>query len=369
MFGSRRLNFRCCAVRGLWLALLAAPQASAGGQHEFLFLPSIDLLEVYDESSPDVADSHVRGAADLLYSYSGDNMRLLGEYLLSTEEAELERLQLGWVLSERAMLWVGRFHSPASFWISEFHHGQYLQTSITRPSLEEWEDENGAAPSHVTGVNLEFEEQLRDESSLGFSFAAGLAPKFVEHELVAFDMLDPRSGHGLSLGLRTSYRPDMFAPMQIGFLTSWNEINVVAGSSADLAELDRINQLLMGVYADVRFQDLRVIASAVYHDNELRYLDEKLSDSYLLAYVQPEYSVTDDIIVFGRVDIGDGEDDSLYLDLLPSFLSHRNMLGVRWDFSERQSLTVEVADSSRQGEDFSHEHFKELRVQWSAVLR
>lgn len=369
MFGTRQQIFRCAALPGVILALLAATCTRADGQHEFLFLPSVDLLEVFDQSPPDIIDSHVRGSADVVYGYSGDSMRLLGEYLLSTEESELERLQLGWILSDKAMLWFGRFHSPASFWISEFHHGQYLQTSITRPSLEQWEDENGASPSHVSGVNLEFEQQLEGEASLGFSLAAGLAPKFVEHELVPFDMLDPRSGHGLSLSLRTSYRPDMFAPMQIGFLSSWNEMDVVPGSNPDLINLDRINQLAAGVFADLHWQELRLIASAVYHRNELHYFDDKVSDSYWLTYVQPEYSLNDNVIIFGRVDIGDGEDNSLYLDLLPTFMSHRNMLGVRWDFSARQSLTLEVADSSRQGEDFDHEHFKELRVQWSAVLQ
>ena len=223
--------------------------------------------------------------------------------------------------------------------------------------------------SHVTGINLEFERELTNEGALGFSLGAGLAPKFVEHELEPFDILDPRSGHGLSLSLRASYRPDRFLPMQVGVLSSWNEMDVVPGNNPDLITLDRINQLAAGLYADMQWQDLRLIASAVYHRNELHYIGEKVTDSYLLTYLQPEYSLSDNFIVFGRVDIGDGEDESLYLNFLPGFLAHRNMLGVRWDFARLQSLTLEVADTSRQGGDFSHEHFKELRFQWSAVLQ
>lgn len=369
MFGSRRQLIGCLAALGLVVAALAPPAARADVQHEFLFLPSVDLLEVFDESQPDLMDSHLRGRADVVYSYSGDRVRLLGEYLLSTDESELERLQVGWDLSEKVFLWVGRFHSPASFWISEFHHGQYLQTSITRPSLEQWEDESGAAPSHVTGINLEYERDLENEAAFGLSVGAGLAPKFVEYGLEPFDILDPRSGHGLSLSLRASYRPDRFLPMQVGIVSSWNEMDVVPGDNPDLVAVDRINQLAAGLYADVQWQDLRLIASAVYHHNELRYVDEKVNDSYLLTYLQPEYSLNDNVIIFGRVDIGGGEDDSLYLDFLPAFLAHRNMLGVRWDFARLQSLTLEVADTSRQGEDFTHEHFKELRLQWSAALQ
>jgi hypothetical protein len=304
-----------------------------------------------------------------VYSHSGERMRVLGEYLLSTEESELERLQVGWELSDHSLLWLGRFHSPASFWISEFHHGQYLQTAITRPSLESWEDDSGASPSHVTGLHFEIERELANEAALDFSIAAGLAPKFDDDELAPFDMLDPRSGHGLSLSMRASYRPDMFAPMQFGILSSWNEINVVSGSNPELADLDRINQLTAGVFMDASWRDLRVIASVVYHNNELRYEGSNVTDDYWLAYLQPEYSVTDDVIVFGRVDFSDGEDNSIYLHFLPAFLSHRHMVGLRWDFAPTHSLTFELADASRQGEDFSHENFKEVRAQWSAVFR
>lgn len=345
-----------------------SPATQADGDHDVLLFPSVDALEVFDQSPADIMDSDLRASADVLYTYSGDRFRFLGEYLLSTDESELERLQLGWALSDRTMLWFGRFHSPASFWISEFHHGQYLQTSITRPSLEQWEDNSGAAPSHITGLNFQTDLELGSEALLSLSVGAGLAPKFDDDELVAFDMLDPRSGHGLSLSMRANYRPEMFAPLQFGVVSSWNEINVVPGSNPELADLDRINQLTAGVFADAQWKDWRLIASAVYHNNELRYVDGNVTDDYVLTYLQPEYSVTDDVIIFGRVDIGDGEDDSTYLHLLPAFLAHRNMLGLRWDFAPYQSLTFEFADSSRQGEDSDHEHFKEVRVQWSAAL-
>jgi hypothetical protein len=349
--------------------ILCAVPAGAEGQHEFLLLPSADYVYVSDQSPPDVVDSDARAGMDVVYSYSGGGFRILGEYMLSTDESELERLQLGWLPTDHSILWFGRFHSPASFWISEFHHGKYLQTSITRPSLEQWEDENGASPAHITGLNLEIDWELQDEAALGFSAAAGLGPRFVDDELVAYDMFDPESGHGLSVAFRTSYRPQLLSPVQFGLLAGWNEINVESTSNPGLATLDRVDQLTAGVFADMRWEKLRLISSLVYHHNTLRYFGENVSDRYLLAYVQPEYSISDDVIVFGRVDIGDGEDHSVYLNLLPTFVSHRNMLGLRWDFTSSQSLTFEFADTSQQGENFMHEHFKEVRMQWSAAIR
>ena len=369
MPGPRRHLFCHLLTVALGTSTLFAPEARGDGHREFLLFPSVDVLEVFDESTADVADSHVRAAADLVYSHAGDNYRILGEYLLSTDESELERLQLGWTMSDNSMLWFGRFHSPASFWISEFHHGHYLQTSITRPSLEQWEDESGVTPAHVTGLNFELDQELANEAALNFSFGAGIAPKFDDHELVAFDLLDPRSGHGTSLSMRVSYRPDMFAPVQFGLLSSWNQINVVPGTNPDLADLDRIDQMTAGLFLDARWKDLRLITSIVYQENELQYIDGDVTDDYLLAYIQPEYSLNDDVIVFGRADIGDGEDESIFLRFLPAFTAHRNMVGLRWDFAQHQSLTFELADTSRLGENTRHVHFKEVRVQWSAVLQ
>jgi hypothetical protein len=369
MNGTKRKLCRWLPALAAGLAGMFPPTASADGQHELLLLPSVDLLGIGDQSPPDTIESDARAAADLFYSYTGGRFRVLGEYLLSTDESELERLQAGWSLTDHTMLWFGRFHSPASFWISEFHHGHYLQTSITRPSLEQWEDENGAVPAHVTGFNLEFHKDLQSGAGLGISIGAGLAPKFIGDGLTPFDMLDPESGHGPSFSMRVAYRPDLFATVQYGILASWNEIEVVQGSNPDLEDLERIDQLAAGVFADVQWHDWRVITSVVYYNNELRYDADHVSDSYLLAYLQPEYSLTDNVVAFGRVDIGDGEDDSVFLDLLPTFISHRHMLGLRWDFAKSQAVTVEVADTSQQGDEFEHEHYKEIRLQWSAVIR
>ena len=49
----------------------------------------------------------------------------------------------------------GRFHQPGSAWNNELHHGHYLQTAITRPAIEAWEDEEGLIPQHLVGTLLE----------------------------------------------------------------------------------------------------------------------------------------------------------------------------------------------------------------------
>ena len=64
------------------------------------------------------------------------------------------------------MLWLGRFHQPASAWDTEHHHGRYLQTAITRPAIENWEDEEGLIPQHITGALLESRRPLGTDCRL-----------------------------------------------------------------------------------------------------------------------------------------------------------------------------------------------------------
>jgi len=360
---ARNLALSCLFIAGLGLSTVHAE-----GQQEILFFTSIDTFDSFSESEPAVKDNFLRGSADVLYSYAGDRFRVLGEYLLSSDESELERIKLGWKLRDNLMLWLGRFHTPSKYWTTEFHHGQYLQTSITRPALEQWEDDSGPIPSHVTGLLLEYERQRKDKSVISLSSSVGLAPRFVGERLMPLDALDPTSGHGPSINLKLAYRPEILSPMQIGLLSGWSEIRVESESSPALADVDRVDQLTLGAFVDWRWNRLRLISSAVYFDNKLNYVNGPVNDSFVLTYLQFEFDVNDTVTLFGRTDNGFNEDLSPYLRLLPTFVAHRHMLGVRWDFAELQSLALELADTSRQGGDFSHENFKEFRLQWSAVF-
>lgn len=353
-------------LAALWL--LTATTASADSQQEMLFFTSVDTFESFSESDPAVEDSFVRGTLDLLYSYSTDRFRFLAEYLLSSDEAELERLKAGWAWRDNAMIWFGRTHATSKHWTSEYHHGQYLQTSITRPSLEEWEDESGPIPSHVTGLSLDVRHEVAGGASLNYVIGAGLAPSFGSEGLEAFDILDSRSGNGLSVNFKLAYRPRAFEPLQLGVISSINELDVESESSPALADLRQIDQFTIGVFVDWQWKKLRLISSFVHLDNDLEYVDETVNDSFDLSYVQLEYQPNDDFTLFGRSDNGFGEDWSPYLRLLPAFISHRHMLGLRWDFADTHALTVEIADTAQQGEVTDHEYFKEWRIQWSAVF-
>src|SRR5205814_2912744 len=49
--------------------------------------------------------------------------------------AEVERLIIRFDQSDRLKVSFGRYHTPVNWWNTAFHHGQWLQTTISRPEM------------------------------------------------------------------------------------------------------------------------------------------------------------------------------------------------------------------------------------------
>ncbi len=363
--GTRRPR-RSLAAAGL-AGVFASTASVAETGHEFLFFPSVDGFYTFSESDSSVDESSTNAALELLYGYSGDRFRFLGEFLWSSDEAEFERLQAGVHVSDNVSVWGGRFHAPAKFWTSEYHHGQYLQTSITRPALEEWEDDGGSTPAHISGLLLESEHQRSDESALAVAASVGYAPILEEGALETQELFKSASDHGLSLNLRVAYRPEFLGSTQFGLLAGWNEINVEPSAVPLPGEPSGINQAMLGGFGDWYWNRLRLLASVVYYDLTLERAAEDVDDSYLLGYAQLEYEANNVVTVFGRIEGGIDQDDSAYLALFDAFITERYMLGARWDVAEHHALTVEVANTTFGAGPSGSRDFNEFRLQWSAV--
>jgi len=351
-------------LAGILLALLAIPsQAGDEAQHEFLFFPSVELFsntgledELFDSAGHIVS-------ADFMYSYSGNRFRFLGEYVLSTEENEIERLAAGWQFGEQTMLWVGRFHQPSKYWTTEHHHGQYLQTSISRPGIEEWEDEGGPIPTHITGLLLETGHIREDSSGYQFSLSAGFAPVLTERGLEPFEPWDPSSDHGAAVNFRLAFLPDYFGNDQFGILGGWSDIEIDSDDFASQIGTESIEQLQLGVYMNWSWEQLRIISKVNYLENKHIRADGDFTDDFWSGYIQAEYAIGSYWTVYGRHENDSGEDDTEFLRLIPKFISHRNVFGVRWDVAKSHALTFEIADTETLTSEFG-----QYRLQWSAVF-
>jgi hypothetical protein len=81
----------------------------------------------------------------------------------------IERALIRFDQSDAFKISFGRYHTPINYWNSTYHHGSWLQTSITRP--QEIVFGGGALPLHFVGVQAEGNLPAR---GLNFHYDAGI---------------------------------------------------------------------------------------------------------------------------------------------------------------------------------------------------
>jgi hypothetical protein len=99
----------------------------------------------------------VLGNLDFFLTPNFDRVKLLAELNFEVGEGgglatDLERLQIGYTVSDAFTAWMGRFHTPYGYWNAAFHHGAQIQTSVTRPRFVDFEDRGGILPAHSVGL-------------------------------------------------------------------------------------------------------------------------------------------------------------------------------------------------------------------------
>ena len=348
-------------------ALLNTPQALSKGQHDLLLFLSGGPAynKVSPEHGPD--GSEFVADADIVYSYTNGRFKFLGEYLLSTDESELERFKLGWHKGD-TIGWVGRFHAPSRYWNATYHHGQYLQTSISRPLIEQFEDDGGVLPSHISGLMLETSNSLKGASGLQTTLSFGAAPKIGENELEPFDLLETGSDHGAAVDLRLGFLPDQWGENQAGLIMGWADLKIDGNETAEQVGLQSVEQYTIGAYLDWNWPSWRVIGTVVYVNNQDKLQTQTLKDTFTSAYIQAEYNFHQDWILYGRLEESNDTEDSLYLTLFPNTIADRQVLGLRFDFAKNQALTLEVARVIEFAEADTQDRFGQAMLQWSTVL-
>jgi hypothetical protein len=112
-------------------------------------------------ANPNVANPsgfHQGSLSFYMAPHFGDRVVALAEPNFEVDQldgslaVDIERMQIGYVFSDAATLWGGRFHTPYGYWNNAFHHGAQIQTSVLRPRFLDFEDTGGILPAHMVGL-------------------------------------------------------------------------------------------------------------------------------------------------------------------------------------------------------------------------
>jgi hypothetical protein len=321
--------------------------------------------EAYTLQDSEIEDDSLDGllTADILGSWTAGRFRVLAELLLATDEQELERLQVGWEAVPETMLWIGRFHQPGSFWSSRQHHGVYLQTSITRPAIEDWEDDSGVLPHHVEGLLAESRLELSGSHGLMIMASAGIAPVLEDGALEPFDILDPRGDdRGVSFGLQAAFLPDYSSGDGFGLVASHSEI--MLGENDGLDRHGHVDLDVAGLFVDVGHGPWQVTSTVYWIWSSFSASGYGAGDSFVSGYFQLQRQIGAHVTALARIEASSDADESEYIALFDDFVDERSVIDLRWDFAPHHALTFEWADTGT-----LHDSYQEYRLQWSAAFR
>ena len=178
------------------------------------------------------------GTLDLyLTPQFGDRVKALAEIAFEFErdgkgEVEMERLQLGYTVSDAVTVWLGRFHTPFGLWNTSYHHGANLQTSIYRPRFVEFEDKGGILPAHSVGLWASGKTRL-GAGKLTYDSYVSNGPSIRQGRLDPNTFTDDSSGK--MFGFNLGYQPaGALGGLTAGVHGFGSTVNAYANSGATL---------------------------------------------------------------------------------------------------------------------------------------
>jgi hypothetical protein len=243
-----------------------------------------------------------------------------------------------------------------------------LQTAITRPSIERWEDEHGVIPQHIVGALFESRQALGKEAAIQISVGAGAGPTLGNHEYEPVELLDNNPGkHRLSVTARLAYLPEYVGSSSAGLLFGRHQLTVRPIGISALLQSSNLTLSILGAYFDWNKDPWRIISATYYAQVEFDAPTPR--EHFLSGYAQLERQLPKRLTAFGRIEASNQMRSSQFV---AAFDDHdgdldlavkRSAIGLRWDYARRQALSVELSHV-----ESVEQRSNEARLQWSAAI-
>lgn len=145
--------------------------------------------------------------------------------------ADVERFWINYAISDLLKIGAGRFHSPMGFWNHNYHHGSFLQDTVSRPFFLEFEDGDTAImPAHSVGLkgNLHFKALNGD---VNFDIIGGNGSSLNDNKEILIYNKAPEHRIKTSIASRFSYSHSTRFTSGLSFLNNQFTAENLTGSS------------------------------------------------------------------------------------------------------------------------------------------
>ncbi len=303
----------------------------------------------------------------------GDRVKSLVELVVEVDRdgsavVDLERVQIGYTFSDALTLWGGRFHTPYGIWNTAFHHGQQIQTSLSRPHFLEFEDRGGILPAHTVGVWATGTLPVGG-ARFNYDVYAGNAPRISIDPATPIGTpggtLDPKvagaARHSTTLGFRAEFAPrGALEGLKLGVH------GLRANIDDDSATLNRTRLSVYGPYASYS-NDQWEILSELYKFKNRDLSGATGTHNSNAWYVQAGYN-TGRVTPYLRAERASLNQADNYFAFMNSGRSYNaTSLGLRFDLTPSAALKFEAGRTALRSVKLGggDDHFSEFRTQFS----
>lgn len=297
----------------------------------------------------------VQPALDIFFSIKRESFLFLAEYFVNRHERELERFQLGISPNSSNTIWLGRFHTPISYWNTTYHHGAYLQASIVRPGIADYEDEQGILPMHTTGLLWDGTQEF-GQTRWNYKVAIGFGP-ILDDTLMPLNLLSPGERGRLSISAKLGFQPLSNETDETGVFGGYTEIPYASGPYT------QAKQIVAGGFYNKIWNQWHFISELTLIHTRLESALKTSSSYFANAYVHAEYQFSGKLAGYGRIEASSNTENA-YLQMFPGFISSRTLIGARWEPAPKQAIKLELMRNERQ----DNYRYNELDIQWSMVF-
>ena len=186
--------------------------------------------------------------------------------------AEVERLIIRFDQSDRFKVSFGRYHTPVNWWNTAFHHGQWLQTTISRPEMIQFGGK--FIPVHFVGGLV---EGSLPAGGLNVNYQAGIGNGRGNVISRAGDAGDNNARPAWVLNLFA--KPDALFGLQVGGSLYLDRVAAASGAEFD--------ERITAAHVVWQREDPEVIAEIAHVRH--KQVDSSLSASNLAYYLQTAY--------------------------------------------------------------------------------
>lgn len=284
----------------------------------------------------------------------GDSFSVFGEFSATAREGDhhigIERLIVKYDFSDTYKLSAGRYHTPIGYWNAAFHHGAWLQTTVSRPEMTKFGSK--IVPIHFVGALL---EGNLPSGRLGLDYKVGIGNGRHTSLSGAGDDHDVNSDKAWMVQLNSKPR-------------RWNALKVGIGYYADevpLPDGTDVEESTVSAFAVWTKESPEIIVEYLHSKHEL-VTDSSMSGNVDAWYAQFGYRFAGARSAwkpYARVERTRVDDSDPMLGA-EGLDYDGGILGVRWDFNSYAAIKAEYRN-----EEFDNGgRENNFRVQVSFVL-